>query len=169
MDSLPPHHPDLVRLRLAAAWLATGRIISRTSLILLALSLCAAFWGNFSWPGRCVLLGSILCGIVQTVYAVRVRFDYQILTDWIHLLETAPPPSLDTLLGTVDQGLAEMGLHSSPVPSTTSTHQPPRPLADRIRGSCRLLNRQATALACQCGGLVFIAAEHLYNTPLQGF
>jgi hypothetical protein len=98
------------------------------------------------------LIASILAGLAELHYVLRVGFDARLFR---HLLESAESDAPD--LSGLDRALSRLGLIRTPTHQQTPD-QPPRSVRSldaRAIGACRLLYAQAISLALQA---VFIVA-----------
>lgn len=152
-------HPDTGHVLLAV--LAQGRHAARMSLLLTVAAVVllaaavlrapmAADW-MLAWrnPPAAALWLSVLIGMVQRYYALRVRLDVQLFAQLY-----ARPAVDDQDLNRLDAGLALLG-----APPAGAA---PRGLRDRWTGALRLLGRQLTCCGLQtvcllaAGGLAWL-------------
>ncbi|MHB1232045.1 MAG: hypothetical protein ACYCZQ_05625 [Burkholderiales bacterium] len=140
------------RARVIAVALAQGRSLDLWSLALVTLALAGLLWVPFPLLASISLLVSILVGVGQKVFALRVAFDAVLFHHWAEAwnsngAEGRDPNALATDLMMFDQALADCGLGA---PRDDVVHD----LHSRLRGAARLLRRQALALAIQFVAMV---------------
>jgi hypothetical protein len=133
----------------AAASLGLGRRIDPWSLALLLLAIgTLAISAGMQAPWRLgCLLASILAGIAQKYFSLRVALDaalFKRLAD--HEFGKSLVQDGESLMA-LDSALADCGLIKAPKGS-------PRDLAVRCRGAMRLLTSQAICMAVQLGALL---------------
>lgn len=151
------------RARVMAAALVLGRSLDLWSLALAALALAGLLWLNLPLTTSIGLLLSILAGVVQKVFALRVEFDAAIFHHWAvawnsNGAEGRDPNALATDLMVFDSTLADCGL-------ATPRGDVVRDLHSRLRGAARLLKRQVLAVAIQFAAVaVAIVAVLLSRT-----
>lgn len=131
---------------LAARWLALGANLDLASLGLTLLALATLLWAEPPGSVRPILLLTVLAGLVEKFFALRVTFDRGIFADWSRRWESAQTGTPDDDLSAFDAALATTGLRRSAVGG--------RPLADRIRGAFRLLTYQAILFIMQAIALL---------------
>lgn len=143
----------LVRLRLAARWLALGSSIDAASLAFTLLALAALLWTVPLPAAQAALLAAAVAGLGEKAFALRVGFDRGIFADWARRWESPGHPSPAADLAAFDAVLADLGLRRAGAHGLRS-------LEDRIRGALELLKWQA--------GLAAIQAVALLAAPLPG-
>ena len=135
------------RARVMATALALGRSLDLWSLALAVLALAGLLWLTLPLTARIGLLLSILAGVVQKIFALRVAFDAALFHHWAEKwssdgVEGRDPNALVTDLMVFDRSLADCGL-------ATPRGDGVRDLNSRLRGAARLLKRQVVAVAIQ--------------------
>lgn len=142
-----PEQSTRRQAHLAAAWLATGRLLDGPSTALTLLGLGLALWQKPEFPTLAGLLATSIVGCWEKYYAIRVNFDRQVFADWAK--QWSGPDGLPPgeTMAEFDAALIKMGLRRRPVETQRS-------LAERIAGSRRLLHKQALCLGLQCAILV---------------
>jgi hypothetical protein len=135
------------RARVMAAALALGRRLDLWSLALAALALAGLLWLTLPLTTSIGLLLSILAGVGQKVFALRVAFDAALFHRWAEkwssdASENRDPNTLATDLMVFDRALADCSLA---IPRGDGV----RDLNSRLRGAARLLKRQVLAVAIQ--------------------
>lgn len=140
------------RARVMATALALGRSLDLWSLALAALTLAGLLWLTLPLTTGIGLLLSILAGIGQKIFALRVAFDAALFHHWaekwsIDGAEGRDPNALAPDLMVFDRALADCGL-------ATPRGDGVRDLNSRLRGAARLLKRQVLALAMQFVAMV---------------
>lgn len=135
------------RARVMATALALGRSLDLWSLALAALALGGLLWMTLPLTTSTGLLLSILAGVGQKVFALRVAFDAALFHHWAEKwssdeVEGRDPNALATDLLVFDRALADCGL-------ATPRGDGVRDLNSRLRGAARLLKRQVLAVAVQ--------------------
>ena len=122
-----------------AAWLHAGRVLSAIGLGLSALALIALLPGMRGGPfgaAQMAFTAVALLGAVERYLALRLRLDERLF----EALADARLPSLHAL----DDGLRQLGLRARSAE--------PRPLAQRLDGTRRLVRQHAAVVALQCLG-----------------
>jgi hypothetical protein len=149
------------RARVMAAALALGRSLDLWSLALVMLALAGLMWATLPLTTSLGLLVSILAGVGQKVFALRVAFDAALFRHWAEAWSHdatlgRPPTALDADLRIFDQALAACGLGKTRGDAV-------RDLCSRLSGAVRLLRRQALALAIQFAAIVIAMAAILLS------
>lgn len=138
-----------IQARLAAHWLALGSSIDIASLALTILAAAALLGLDFALVVHAILLLSVMAGLAEKFFALRVAFDQRIFCDWARRWEMADGISPVADLAAFDTALAAAGLRSADNPGS-------RPLHERIRGAIKLLTYQAALFIIQ--SLAILAA-----------
>lgn len=140
------------RARVMATALALGRSLDLWSLALAALALAGLLWLTLPLTASVGLLLSILAGVGQKFFSLRVAFDAALFDHWAEKwssdgAEGRDPYALATDLIGFDRALADCGL-------ATPRGDLARELNSRLRGAARLLKRQVLAVAIQFAAVV---------------
>ena len=134
-----------------AAWLASGRLLHQFGLALSLVALAGAFWGGLAPLARLLLLVTLILGVVETAYALRVAFDQRLFAAWAAQAGFRPEDELVIF----DEVLTQMQLRR-PAASFRNFEQ-------RIAGACGLLRKQASCLLLQFLTVLFVALGMLLN------
>jgi len=145
---------QLTRLQLVCATLAQGRLIDHSSLALTLLALGLSLWLKHDACLQVALLGAVLFGAIEKIYALRVAFDQQIFAIWREQWPNHDADSAEVLLAAFDKALADTGLGQ---PANAW-----RPLESRIAGAIGLIKTQALLLLGQFALLLAAAAQHYF-------
>lgn len=162
LDSL--NFPEAAaRARVMATALALGRSLDLWSLALAALALAGLLWLTLPLTTSIGLLLSILAGVGQKVFALRIAFDAALFHHWAEAwnsngAEGRDPNALATDLMVFDRALADCGL-------ATPRGDVVRDLHSRLRGAARLLRRQVLALTIQFVAMVIAIVAVLLSRP----
>ena len=151
-----------MQLELVAALLRQGRPFDALSrgLLLLATGWLVLLAGGFSKPHTAVvaaLLASLLLGLLQRWFALRVDLDARLLRV---VAGQAATTDLATATATLDEALVGQGM----LPAARAG----RPWTERLAGARRLWRRQLGALLLQVlafGGALLAAGLHACGTP----
>jgi hypothetical protein len=139
-----PGEDDRALLSVTADLLEQGRHVNRLSLPLTVVALAAALMAALataSIPFLAAVTLAVLAGAAQTYLALRVAFDTRVLR---RLAGEEPQGRLD--IASFDAACRALGL--------MPPHKLGRPIAERVRGSIRLLSLQSAACAIQVAALV---------------
>lgn len=148
--------PDLKgaasRAHTIAAALDLGRSLDLWSLALVTLALISLLWISFPLSSTICLVGSILAGGTQKIFALRVAFDAALFRHWTDAWSKAATQcSGSTMcaadLASFDQALAACGLRKHPDDAA-------RDLDSRLRGAGELLRWQVLALVIQLAAMM---------------
>jgi hypothetical protein len=139
-----PVEDDRALLTVTAALLEQGHHVNRLSLPLTVVALAASLLAALATASIFFLLAitaAVAAGVAQAYMALRVAFDMRLLR---RLAGEEPQAPLD--VASFDAACRILGL--------MPPHKLGRPLAERARGSIRLLRLQGVACAVQVVALV---------------
>lgn len=141
-----------------AHFLESGRLLDRSSLGMSLLALGLLFWCEPRAFTHAALYCSIMLGVLEKIFALRVAFDQRIFSDWSQIGSDGPSPA-ESLLPAFDKALVSASLCK---PATGC-----RPVAERIHGALRLLKTQAVLHFLQLTAILVAGWQysHIVQAP----